>query len=271
VSDFDIGYAVDPYTSLVRRAPGAEAYPAHDFRLEWGPIFHRGRLDGSARLLAIGQDPAAHEAIARRILVGEAGQRVQAFLAHLGLHRSYVMLNTFLYSVYGQQAGEHHVGDPEIAAYRHDWLEALLATGRVEAVVAFGRLADTAWQRWRAASGAGADLPYAAVPHPTQPESSSGGDPEALAEAFRRMLVRWNAALDLLHPQVHHPDEPAPLVHFDEGAPPETVPIPAADLPAGCPTWMTSVRPWAQRSGADAEEKRATIVVTVPDDERPWH
>jgi hypothetical protein len=33
----------------------------HRFRLEWGPIYYRGRLDGSARVLVIGQDPAADE------------------------------------------------------------------------------------------------------------------------------------------------------------------------------------------------------------------
>ena len=66
-----------------------------------GPIFHRGRLDGSARVLVIGQDPAQHETIVRRILVGEAGRRLQGFLAKLGVTRSYVLINTFLYSVYG--------------------------------------------------------------------------------------------------------------------------------------------------------------------------
>jgi len=31
--------------------------------------------------------------------VGEAGQRVQGFLSRLGIDRSYVMVNAFLYSV----------------------------------------------------------------------------------------------------------------------------------------------------------------------------
>jgi hypothetical protein len=52
----------------VPRLPGPEAYPPRDFRVEWGPVFHRGRLDGSARLLVIGQDPGVHEAVVRRIL-----------------------------------------------------------------------------------------------------------------------------------------------------------------------------------------------------------
>jgi hypothetical protein len=49
------------------------------FRMNWGPIHYRGRLDGSARVIIIGQDPAADENVARRILVGSAGQRVQGF------------------------------------------------------------------------------------------------------------------------------------------------------------------------------------------------
>ena len=99
--DFDPGYGAEPWAGLCRTYPGADVYPASDFRVEWGPLFHRGRLDGSARVLLIGQDPAQHEAITRRILVGEAGQRTQGFLARLGITRSYVMVNTYLYSVYG--------------------------------------------------------------------------------------------------------------------------------------------------------------------------
>ena len=102
---FCTGYVREPYDTLVGDYPGEDVYPPADFRTEWGPIFHRGRLDGTARVLVLGQDPAAHESIARRILVGEAGQRVQGLLARAGVTTSYVMLNTFLYSVYGQGGG----------------------------------------------------------------------------------------------------------------------------------------------------------------------
>ena len=98
---FDPGYFEEPFLTLVEEYPEADVYPSGQFRVEWGPIFHRGRLDGSARVLVIGQDPAQHETIVRRILVGEAGRRVQGFLAKLGITRSYVLVNTFLYSVYG--------------------------------------------------------------------------------------------------------------------------------------------------------------------------
>ena len=53
---------------------------AEDFWFDWGPIFYRGRLDGSARVLCIASDPGPTERIAGRSLVGNAGQRVQGFL-----------------------------------------------------------------------------------------------------------------------------------------------------------------------------------------------
>src|SRR3712207_9549225 len=109
MAEFDPGYGDKPFRELVEAAPGADVYPPDAFRLEWGPVFHRGRLDGSARVLVIGQDPAAHEAIVRRILVGEAGQRVQAFLARPGVVRSFVILNALLYSVLGARSVERLV------------------------------------------------------------------------------------------------------------------------------------------------------------------
>ena len=114
--EFDPGYQRRPYRQLVADYPDETVYPADSFRVEWGPIFHRGRLDGTARLLIVGQDPATHETIARRILVGEAGQRIQGFLTKLGVNRSYVFVNTFLYSVFGQGGGERHIDDEPIAA-----------------------------------------------------------------------------------------------------------------------------------------------------------
>src|SRR5207244_3767022 len=129
------GYASDPFATLAADYPAEDVYPGKDFRTEWGPIFHRGRLDGTARVLVIGQDPATHETISRRILSGEAGQRVQGLLARLGITTSYVMVNTFLYSVYGQGGGARHAKDPQIAAYRNRWLDALLLDTQVTAVL----------------------------------------------------------------------------------------------------------------------------------------
>lgn len=270
---FDPGYARKPFSALAAAYPGADGYPPKDFRLEWGPIFHRGRLDGSARVLVIGQDPGAHESIARRILVGEAGQRVQGFLAKLGIEASYVMVNTFLYSVYGQGGGERHKNDPAIAEYRNRWLDALLVGTRVEAVVALGGLADLAFQGWSATpSGHEVDLAYRHIRHPTYPESASASGQRKKSEAMKEMLAGWNDALQELRPKIVHPDVDRDLVLYGEALDKaaDLAPIPAGDLPAGTPGWMRSLDAWAARLGEDAEAKRATIVVTIPRKQRPW-
>ncbi len=139
--EFDRGYDRQPYRRLVSTFPDESVYPLDSFRVEWGPVFHRGRLDGSARLLIIGQDPATHEAIARRILVGEAGQRAQGLLTRLGIDRSYVFINTFLYSVYGQTGGTRHIDDPAITTYRNRWIDAIVADQHIEAIITLGQLA----------------------------------------------------------------------------------------------------------------------------------
>ena len=263
---FDLGPVAEPFRTLVQRYPGPEAYPADAFRVEWGPIFHRGRLDGSALVLVIGQDPAASEDITRRILVGAAGHRIQGFLAKLGIDRSYIMINTFLYSVYGQQGGVRHKDDAAIVAYRNSWLSALTAPGQLAAVIALGQLADDAWSKFKAGADASvAALPYAHITHPTQPESSSGGNPQKLAQAIKTMLANWNAALGQLHPQIAHPDTPGPLIGYgDAFAPADLAEIPEGDLPPGLPEWMRSPAAWAQRTGSTAAQKRATITITIP-------
>lgn len=265
-TDFDPGYCGAPFDALVRDCPDATVYPPAAFRTEWGPVFHRGRLDGSARVLVIGQDPAQHEEMARRILVGVAGHRTQGLLAKLGINRSYAMVNTFLYSVYGQTGGNQHRDDAAIVAYRNRWLDALLAGSQVEAVIALGSLADDAWTKWKATpSGHGSTLAYAHVTHPTQPESSSGGDATKLKAAITAMLQNWNAALQALHPKVAHPDVAVPLAPYGSAfAAGDLVPIPAADLPAGSPPWMLGQDAWATRTGSTPQQKRYTITLTVP-------
>ena len=203
---FDPGYIAEPFLTLCAEYPEATVYPPDQFRLEWGPIFHRGRLDGSARILVIGQDPAQHETVVRRILVGEAGRRVQGLLAKLGIVRSYVFINTYLYSVFGTVKAKTRKS-ADLVAYRNRWLDALLIGTKVEAVVALGQAADEAWTLWKATRPPQSVMVgYAAVTHPTQPESSSGGDRTKLAAATKKLLQNWNAALQSLSPSVQHPD-----------------------------------------------------------------
>jgi hypothetical protein len=271
VPEFDVGYGRQPYRRLVTDYPDTAVYPADAFRVEWGPIFHRGRLDGTARLLVIGQDPAAHESIARRILVGEAGQRVQGLLARLGITRSYVFVNTFLYSVFGQAGGERHVDDDGIARYRDRWLDALTRSRGIEAIITLGHLADRAYQTWKATpKGAACTAAYATVLHPTYPESASASGATTKAAAFARLCTSWNAALEQLHPLVT-PDSPTPLTLYGSTlTEADLAPIPAIDLPAGLPEWMGALDAWAARTGATADDKRATITVTVPRNAHVW-
>jgi len=265
------GYTARRILPLVRDYPGEEVYPAKDFRLEWGPIFHRGRLDGTARVLVLGQDPAAHECIARRILVGEAGQRVQGLLARLGITTSYVLVNTFLYSVYGQGGGSRHAKDPAIAAYRNRWLDALLVGSKVTAVVTLGTLADQAYRDWAVTRPTSAStLHQAAVKHPTYPEGASRSGKVTRAQATAALLKDWNAHLPSLRDHVE-PDAPVPLRRYRSSwQPKDLVAIPEIDLPAGCPEWMRALDAWAARTGPDAQTKRATIAVTIPRAARTW-
>jgi hypothetical protein len=257
------GYAHEPFHSLVESYPDTAVYPADDFRVEWGPVFHRGRLDGTARILVLGQDPAQHETIARRILMGNAGRRVQGFLNKLGMDTSYVMINTFLYSVYGQRGGAQHIDDASMAAYRNGWIKAILNASQVKAVVAFGSLADKAWKMWIASADAAGRpvVAYQKLPHPTSPEAG-GGD---VAAATKAMLQAYNAGLAALAPALVPADKPGPVVPYGSTFTADDLPgIPQRDLPAGAPLWMGATTDWAVRDGASAIEKRANIRVTAP-------
>jgi hypothetical protein len=268
---FDPGYGQEPFRSLCADYPDESVYPGAAFRVEWGPLFHRGRLDGSARVLVIGQDPAQHETIARRILIGEAGHRMQGLLGKLGIDRSYVLVNTFLYSVYGQGNGEKHKHDPEIVAYRNRWLKALFDTAPIEAVIALGSLADDSWKAFKATPDGHAVSPgYVHVTHPTQPESAAGNDPAKHAILINAMLANWNQGMDAIAPSIHHPDHAGPIVHYGHAfADGDRQPIPMDDLPAGTPPWMALDDGWATRTGTTAQKKRATITVIVPTDSLP--
>ena len=263
-----------PFDALVADYPGEETYPAGDFRTEWGPIFHRGRLDGSAKLLVLGQDPATHETITRRILVGEAGQRVQGLLAKVGILDGYVMINTFLYSVYGQGGGARHAKDPQIALARHRWMDALLTDTAVTAVLTLGELARTAYRMWAETQPEVAGrLHLAAVRHPTYPESSSASGQTTLAEATAKMLANWNQALPQLQAHLEpddggHTGPPVPYgTTWRDG---DLQPIPDHDLPPGTPPWWRDLDAWAKRTGPDTQTKRATITVTVPRRAQTW-
>ena len=262
---FDPGYFAEPFRTLCIEYPESDVYPPGQFRVEWGPIFHRGRLDGSARLLVIGQDPAQHETIVRRVLVGEAGRRLQGFMGKLGITQSYVIINTYLYSVYGSVKAGTKRGTG-LVGYRNRWLDALLLGTQIEGVIALGTAAAEAWAMWKQTPhGHSVDVTFAPITHPTQPESSSNGEKVKLADATKKMLKNWNTGLGILSPAVSHPDVVKPLVLYgDTWADGDRLPIPEGDIPAGLPPWMHEQDGWAVRKGDDALKKRRNITLTVP-------
>jgi len=259
--DYDPGYGNEPFRSLVANYPGSDVYTSDAFRSEWGPIFHRGRLDGSARVLVLGQDPAAAESITRRVLCGAAGQRMQGFLHRLNCDEHYVCINTFLYSMYGSH-GSAHVDDKRILDYRNEWIDAICTTSSIDAIVALGDLADKAHTLWTEASAVSPKPDYVHMLHPTYPESASASGTITKAAATKKLCENWNEALIALAPVVSGaPGKPKKYGVTLRGA--DYGEIPERDLPAGLPAWMRSKAGWAKRTGATEANKRATITVKV--------
>lgn len=235
--DFDPG-PPPPWATFFTAAPldYYTNHPARRFRLDFGPVYYRGRLDGTARVLIVGQDPSTNEILAHRIFAGLSGQRVQGFLHKLGLTRSYVMVNTFLFSVFGQFDTElRRISlEPAIRDYRNALFSRLLAENRLQAVITFGGGARHAVENW---PGAG-PLPVFYATHPAAPDTAT-------------LLASWNRALDALRPLVE-PDEgaaadPAPYGSTFDAA--DTAPIPPYDFPFGVPAWQGTGGGRSDRNG----------------------
>ena len=126
------------------------------------------------------------------------------------------MVNTYLYSVYGQGAANTHINDQAITDYRQAWLNAIVSSNQLEAIVTLGSLADTAYHQWLPhAPTETSTIAYRHVTHPTSPNSgaAAGGDYAALV---REMLANWNAAppgSPPADPPSRRADGPAPLRH----------------------------------------------------------
>jgi hypothetical protein len=197
-----------------------------DFWMDWGPIFYRGRLDGEARILCVASDPGATERVAGRTLVGDAGQRVQGFLAKLGLTRSYLCLNAFVYGMFPS----HFFNAPDILHEdaQREWRNELFdktthVSTDLQAIVAFGSNAKIAVDLWEGKAG----IPVFDVHHPSYPEEDV-------------LLTDWRGALQQLR-ELITPDPdgdnsgPGYGSTFDEA---DYAPIPRRDLPFGVPSFL---------------------------------
>jgi uracil-DNA glycosylase len=121
------------------------------FRFEMGPLFYRGRLDGSARVLVVGQDAATDEALAHRTFIGGTGQKVQNFLNMIGITKSYVAMNTFIYSIYEQydEFTKELATKTAIKDYRNQMFKKVFAENQIELIVSFGAAAHESVRIYR--------------------------------------------------------------------------------------------------------------------------
>lgn len=213
-------------------------HPSGRFRTSFGGVLYRGRLDNTARLLIIGQDPSTDEAIARRAFVGSAGQRLQKFLNKIGISRSYTIMNTFAYSINGQFDSEMRQISLEapLKSFREDLMNTVIAKNPIEAILTFGAGARHAVENWNNPDG----VPVFNLVHPTAPESTTHPS--------------WNTQL----PQIANfisPDDPnmvdlAPYAgNWDNNI--HAVPIPRFDLPYDLPFWHGSGGTRSRRDPAD--------------------
>ncbi|WP_410791113.1 uracil-DNA glycosylase family protein [Kribbella sp. C-35] len=194
------------------------------FWYDWGPVFYRGRLDGSAKVLCIASDPGPTERLVGRTLVGDAGQRVQGFLTKLGLTSSYALVNAFPFAVHPSKSSKARplLSDPAQRAWRNRFYD-LVTGSRLEAVIAFGGNAQAAFDLWDAAP----DVPTFRIPHPSAHEGAV-------------LAAKWAAAIPAARAAVT-PDPGGDQTGPNYGAAiaeADYTRIPHADLPYGQPIWI---------------------------------
>ena len=236
------------------RGLGKAVLGREKFRWHFGPMFYRGRLmDGDARVLVIGQEGAQDESLGHRSFVGGTGARMQHFLHHIGITRSYLFLNTFVYPINGQYDGTKlrwlaQSMDSPIAQHRHAILDHVLARNDLRLVVAVGVAAKETVVTWVKAHGgscpAGAEdvsrcdgtvlrpkVRIVGVRHPGG--AGKGGSTAAIIADFKKAIGQiegWASAdASWLPPDPGAQRLPAASYKY------KSAPIPLRDLPYGIP------------------------------------
>jgi hypothetical protein len=200
--------------------------PVKDFFwYDWGPVFYRGRLDKTAKVLCVASDPGPTERIGGRALIGNAGQRLQGFLSKIGITKSYVCLNGFIYSLHPSHLsnGIKLLSDPAHLRWRNKVFKAVKGPG-MQAIIAFGIVAQTAVDLWNSKG----DIPVLKTYHPSYREDET------------KLVTDWNRVINELRQIVTKDsdgDNTLPLygstfVEADYAA------IPRRDLPFGVPDFL---------------------------------
>lgn len=145
------------------RALGKAVTGREEFRWHFGPMFYRGRLgDNQVKVLIIGQEGAQDESLSHRSFTGGTGGRMQNLLNHLGISRSYLFMNTFVYPIFGQYDGDNAVlaqhPDSPIRAHREDVFDYVVARNDdLHLVIAVGSAAKESVASWIQSHGGVAD------------------------------------------------------------------------------------------------------------------
>ncbi|MEZ0227758.1 MAG: uracil-DNA glycosylase family protein, partial [Planctomycetota bacterium] len=227
LAEFDAGppaafqsfFATCPDYASTLKAAGVDP-TGKMFWYNFGALFYRGRLDGTARVMVIASDPGPEECLpfVRRPMVGDAGQRVQSFLGKLGIDRSYVLVNAYAYAMrptyvnkgYGRailtetftsvspvitltaaQKTELH----KITTWRHEFFTRVARSSPLTAIVPMGDNAWTAYKSWMASLPTTDPLrkiPVVKVVHP------SAVDRNPMAPRPDSAIVGWRNAIDSL-------------------------------------------------------------------------
>ncbi len=222
-----------------------------EFRWHFGPMFYRGRLgDHQVKVLVVGQEGAQDESLSHHSFTGGTGGRMQRLLNHLGIDRSYLFLNTFVYPIFGQYNGllpviAQHPASP-IAKHRKALFDYVVDRNDLQLVIAVGRAAKESLASWVEAHGGTADpdelhladasvispgLRMVGVLHPGG--AGKGGAVAAIVASFK-------AAISQVHQWIA--DDPTWLP-VDPGATRSSAasykyasdPVPFRDLPYGAP------------------------------------
>jgi uracil-DNA glycosylase len=221
------------------------------FRWHFGPMFYRGRLgDQQVKVLIVGQEGAQDESLAHRSFAGGTGARMQHLLTHIGITRSYLFLNTFVYPIFGQYFDDQRVlaqhPDSPITIHRNRIFDYAASRNDLELAIAVGTAAKESLAPWVRSRGGSADpsrlheadagpisarLRLLGVLHPG---GATGGAATAIINDFKRairQIERWSSDDPTwLAPDPDGVRQPAAAYLY------RSAPIPFRDLPYGT-TW----------------------------------
>jgi uracil-DNA glycosylase len=255
--EFDPGPAANrKWSQLFAETPNYRGFGkalsgSEEHRWHFGPMFYRGRLgDQQVKVLVVGQEGAQDESLSHHSFTGGTGGRMQRLLNHLGIDRSYLFLNTFVYPIFGQYNGllpviAQHPASP-IAKHRTALFDYVVERNDLQLVIAVGRAAKESLASWVEAHGGTADpdklhladasvispsLHMVGVLHPGG--AGKGGAVSAIVASFK-------AAISQVHDWI---DDDPTWLPVDPGTTRSSAvsykyasdPIPFRDLPYGVP------------------------------------